>query len=448
MAKLKTVGTPALAAEYGPWAQSAWCIAAAFGTYFCVYLFRKPFSASTYDGADISIWGCQIGYKMLLVNAQVIGYTLSKFLGIKIIAELPPQRRIAGIVLLIAMAQAALLLFAVVPSPYNAICLFMNGLALGMTFGVVLAFLEGRRMTDLMMAALCASFILADGAAKSLGTYLLRWGVPDAWMPCVAGLIALAPMTIFVGMLTRVRAPSQADVALRSKRLPMNARQRWRFFWKYALGLSALLTMYTLITVLRSIRADYAPEIWSGLLGQKLKAPPAVFTTSETFVALAVMVANGLCFLIRDSRKAFYTALSIGAGGTLLICLSVVALRNGMLGGFAFMVLTGIGLYLPYVAIHTTIFERLIAITRDRGNLGYLMYLADAFGYLGYPIFLMLIRTFIPKPDFLQLFSTTAICLAIASLASIIVAGMYFRGMQPGMASETEIPAIAALEET
>jgi hypothetical protein len=28
--------------------------------------------------------------------------------------------------------------------------------------------------------------------------------------------------------------------------------------------------------------------------------------------------------------------------------------------------------------------ERLMAMTRDRGNIGYRMYLADAFGYLGY----------------------------------------------------------------
>ena len=48
------------------------------------------------------------------------------------------------------------------------------------------------------------------------------------------------------------------------------------------------------------------------------------------------------------------------------------------------MVLTGSGLYLPYVAAHTTLFERMMAMTRDRGNIGFLMYLADATGYLGY----------------------------------------------------------------
>ena len=53
------------------------------------------------------------------------------------------------------------------------------------------------------------------------------------------------------------------------------------------------------------------------------------------------------------------------------------------LGAFPFMVLTGLGLYLPYVLVHTTLFERLMAVTRDGGTLGFLMYLADSAGYLG-----------------------------------------------------------------
>ena len=54
--------------------------------------------------------------------------------------------------------------------------------------------------------------------------------------------------------------------------------------------------------------------------------------------------------------------------------------------------------------MHTTIFERLIAMTRDRGNLGYLMYLADAFGYLGY-VAVMLAHNVLGGPaNFSQLF--------------------------------------------
>ena len=185
--------------------------------------------------------------------------------------------------------------------------------------------------------------------------------------------------------------------------------------------------MFMLITVLRSIRSDYAAEIWSGLLGEKVATPPQVFTSSEIVVALMVMAANGLCFLIKDNGRAFFAGLSIGGFGTALVVASVAGLHYGLLDGFAFMVLVGIGLYLPYVAIHTTIFERLIAMTRDRGNLGYLMYLADAFGYLGYPVFMLLGKPFFGRITTLRFFAATCLAMALVSLACILLAAVYFR---------------------
>jgi hypothetical protein len=424
--------------EGGIWAMSAWSIIAAFGTYFCMYAFRKPFAVAKYE--HMVLWG--MDYKTVLVTAQVIGYTLSKFCGIKVIAEITRQRRIVGIFVLIAVAEAALLAFAVVPPPYNFICLFVNGLPLGMVFGMVLGFLEGRQVTELLAAGLCASFILADGATKSLGAYLLAWHVPEAWMPCTAGLIAVVPMAIFVWMLSRIPAPSAADVAQRTARVPMDGRQRWRFFWTYAPGLTTLLLMYMLITVLRSIRSDFAAEIWSGLLGKAVKTPPQAFATSEVVVALMVMLANGLCFLIKDSRTAFFTSLGIGACGTALVVACVAGMHYGLLDGFTFMVLVGIGLYLPYVAVQTTIFERLIAMTHERSNLGYLIYLADAFGYLGYPVFMLVQRYFEPKPDFLRLFAMTSTGMAIIAFGCLLFSGYYFRRVGVG---KTRGDAVASL---
>ncbi|MEZ6117261.1 MAG: DUF5690 family protein [Pirellulaceae bacterium] len=148
---------------------SAYCIVAAFGTYFCMYAFRKPFTAATYDGIEM----LGIGYKTVLVISQVLGYTISKFLGIKFVSEAEPHRRAIMILMLIGIAQAALLLFAIVPPPYNFVCLFINGLPLGMVFGLVLGFLEGRKMTELLTAGLCASFILSGGAVKSVGQWLI-----------------------------------------------------------------------------------------------------------------------------------------------------------------------------------------------------------------------------------------------------------------------------------
>ena len=84
------------------------------------------------------------------------------------------------IVTLIVAAEVALLLFALAPQRLHALCMFANGLSLGLVFGLVLGFLEGRRVTEALIAGLCASFILADGIMKSVGTWLLEPGCERA----------------------------------------------------------------------------------------------------------------------------------------------------------------------------------------------------------------------------------------------------------------------------
>ena len=399
------------------WVLSLWCLVAAFGTYACMYAFRKPFTAATYLEAPF-----YPGFKTWLVLAQVLGYTLSKFIGIKVIAEMSPERRAGALLGLIGIAEAALLLFGLVPPPWSVACLFLNGLPLGMVFGLVLGFLEGRKMTEAFVAGLCASFILADGFTKSAGAWLLQSGVDPQWMPFTTGLLFLPPLLLFLWMLQQIPPPSAADVAARSARSPMNRADRWAMFRRYAPGLVGLTVAYLLITVLRSMRADFAPEIWAAL-GVKVDA--GMFTRSELLVALGVLSVNGLIVVVRDNRRAFFLALSLAVAGLGLIGLTLMAHAAGQISAFTFIVVLGFGLYVPYVAVHTTIFERLIAITRDRGNIGYLMYLADAFGYLGY-VGVMLARNFGHGGAILPLFKTTAWVVTGLSVLSLLVATAFF----------------------
>jgi hypothetical protein len=402
-----------------PLALSAWCLVAAFGTYFCMYAFRKPFTAANY--ADESLWG--IGYKTILITAQVLGYTVSKFVGIKVIAEMRPQNRAAAILVLIGVAELALLAFGLVPPPYNCVCLFVNGLPLGMVFGLVLGFLEGRRQTEALTAGLCVSFIVSDGVTKSVGSYLLQRQCPVYWMPFATGLIFAPPLLVTVWMLTRIPAPSAEDVTARSERVPMDGGTRWRFFARYAVGLTALIAVYMLITVVRNIRGDFAPEIWSEL---GVRNQPEVFASSEMFVGIGVLLLNGLAVLVGNNRSAFGLAMAISLGGLGIIGAALFGQRTGTLPAFLFMVLLGLGLYLPYVAIHTTVFERLIAMTRDRGNIGYLLTLADAIGYLGYVGF-MLTWNLIDRPaHFLDFFLMTNGVVAAVCVVLLILCWRYF----------------------
>lgn len=215
---------------------------------------------------------------------------------------------------------------------------------------------------------------MADGFTKSVGAQLLGLGVSEQWMPFAAGVVFLLPLLGFAAMLRCIPEPSALDVAARSKREPMAREERSAFLRRHGLGLGLILVVYLLVTILRSLRADFAPELWAAL---GTKGQPGIFTRSELWVALGVVEANGLLVLVRDNRRAFFTALAMSASGLLLVGASIIGLRSAHLGAFEFMVMLGLGMYIPYVAVHTTVFERLIALTRDRANIGYLMYLSS-----------------------------------------------------------------------
>ena len=54
---------------------NTYCIAVAFGAYFCMYAFRKPFSVGVFEGqVDLPVLPA-IDYKILLIIFQVMGYT-------------------------------------------------------------------------------------------------------------------------------------------------------------------------------------------------------------------------------------------------------------------------------------------------------------------------------------------------------------------------------------
>ena len=363
------------------------CTAAAFGTYFCMYAFRKPFAVATYEGYEL--WG--IDYKVVLIVMQVLGYTLSKFSGIKIISEMTPQRRIGAILLFVGIAELALVLFGLIPPPYNFVCLFLNGLPLGLIWGLVFSFLEGRRFTELLGAGLCTSFILSSGAVKSVGKELMDgYGVPEFWMPAVTGLVFALPLIISVWLLAKVPPPTNADQRLRTARVPMDKSQRRAFFRQFALGIVVLVAIYAALNAYRDFRDNFAVEIWTAL---GYDDAPTIFTLSEIPIAVITLVTIAAMILIKDNRLAFWISQATVLFGAGLVGFATYGYESGVVHPVVWFIAVGLGMYLPYIAFHVMVFERLIAVSRRESNIGYLMYVADAFGYLG-SVAVMLFRDF------------------------------------------------------
>jgi hypothetical protein len=120
----------------------AYASIAAFSAYSCMYAFRKPFAAGHFTGLEFM----GFDYKTVIIIAQVLGYMLSKFIGIKVISEISWAKRPVLMVLFIGIAELALVLFALVSPPYNILFLFVNGLPLGMVWGIVYRFFYIREL--------------------------------------------------------------------------------------------------------------------------------------------------------------------------------------------------------------------------------------------------------------------------------------------------------------
>ncbi|MEO2015862.1 MAG: DUF5690 family protein [Fuerstiella sp.] len=412
--------------------------AAAFSVYFCMYAFRKPFTAGTFDGQEV--FG--LGLKTVLVLSQLSGYMLSKFIGVKIISEMPRSRRAVTLLALIGFAELALVGFAYLPTSAKVVMLFLNGLPLGLIFGIVLSYLEGRRQTEALAAGLCASFIVSSGIVKSVGRWLIvDHGVSEFHMPFMTGAMFLPPLFFSVWLLHKTPEPTIQDREIRSERKAMTGQQRRDFIRAYAPGLSMLLFVYIVLTITRTIRDDFGVEIWTSLGVQE---QPSVFARSETIVGIVATALNALAICFVRNVSALRAATVLMCTGFVVTIGAALAQWQGHVEPFAFMVACGIGLYLPYVAFHTTVFERIVAASRHSGNLGFLMYVADSLGYLGYAA-VVCMKMFGPEDvDILWFFRNMLFWGSAVSIGAIVWALVYFQRVFQAQHNEDEISDASA----
>jgi len=404
-----------------PLAFSLFAGTSAFSTYFAMYAFRKPFTAATFE--DVAGWDFALDYKVALVIAQVLGYALSKVIGIKVISEMDHSRRALAIVGLIGLSWLALIGFALAPAPWNVAALFLNGLPLGLIWGLVFSYVEGRRTSEVLGAILCASFILSSGVVKSVGKALLNAGVPDLWMPAATGLVFVPLLLISVLALSRIPPPNAADEAARIKRGPMDGPARADFLRVYGPGVALLVVAYVLFTAVRDLRDNFAAEIWSALgFGQTA----TIFTASELPVAVIALGALAAIMVVRDNLRALLVIHGIVILGAGLLGGATLAFQFELISPVVWMILSGAGLYMAYTPFNAMLFDRMIAATGRVGTAGFLIYLADASGYVG-SVALLLFRNFgVADMDWLSFFIAICYAAAVASLALVLASAVFF----------------------
>lgn len=391
-----------------------------FLAYTMIFGFRKSFTVATFDG--IEVWG--YSYKTILVIAQVLGYMLAKFYGIKYIAELKRSGRGIIILSMAGIAWLSWLGFALVPAPYNIIFLFINGFPLGMLWGVVFSYVEGRRGTDFIGAALAVSFIFASGFVRSAGGWLmLEFGVSEFWVPFFTAFLFAGPLLVFVALMEKIPAPDTNDELARMKRTSMDKNDRKKFIKQFLPGLIACILIYVFATIFRDIRDNFGAEMWKemGYFNQ-----PALFSKTETPISIAILILIGSMVMIKNSYKAFMYAHLFIAIGFIIAGLSTFLFLRSFLEPIFWMTLVGLGLYMVYIPFNSVFFERFIATFKFTGNVGFLIYLADSFGYIGSIGVLFSKEIFKIQLSWINFFSNSVIVLSIVGLILTAFSAWYF----------------------
>lgn len=407
--------------KHNGWILSLVAGIAAFGTYSCMYAFRKAFAAGTYAGTSF----IGIDYKMLLITAQVLGYMLSKFLGIRYVSGMKQERRSRSLLLLIGASWLSLLGFALVPAPYNLLFLFLNGIPLGMIWGLVFSYLEGRRNTELMGAIMSVSLVFASGFVKTIGRYLLQeHHVQEYWMPFVTGLIFVVPLALFVGLLQQIPAPTPEDKALRTERLPMTRKDRKQFISDFRPGIILIVMIYLLLTIARDMRDNFEVEIWTDL---GFGAQPSIFTRTDLPIALCVLLMMAVLIKVKDNLKAFVLVHYMIMSGLVIVLLGTLLFNNDYIGPVLWMSMAGLGLFMAYIPYNCIYFERMIASFRYTSNVGFVMYIADATGYLG-TVSVLFIKQFTSLHlSWLHFFKHSLVTVALLGIIGVAFSLIYFR---------------------
>jgi len=308
---------------------SVYAMLAAFSTYFCMYAFRKPFAVAKYNGMDFFSTGLTL--KSAFLISQIIGYTISKYLGCKYCSEISRRMQSRVLMAMIVVAELSLLAFAVLPENLKVLAIFVNGLPLGMVWGLVSRYLEGRKTAELLFAGLSCSYIVASSSVKTIGGWLMESGVPDFWMPVAIGAIFLLPYMVAVFFLNQLPLPSEEDETSRNKRTTMDSQDRMIFLKQFLLGMLMLMLLYFFLTAYRDFRDNYMPEIFAAM---GYPSEPTLFSKADWPVAFGIMVVMALLGLVKNHRRGVMAVFVVMLSGMILMGGATLLRDVGALHGF------------------------------------------------------------------------------------------------------------------
>lgn len=412
-----------------------WAGGTALLSYSLVYALRKPFTAASFEHVEFF----DLDYKVVVTISQILGYVISKLIGIKMISELKAEERFRFILMSVVMAEASLILFGLLSAPYNVAAMFLNGLSLGCMWGVIFSFIEGRRVTDILASLLGVSMVISSGMAKSAGLYVMNHlHVSEFWMPALIGAVAL-PLLLLLGyVLDKLPEPTNEDIAMKSQRETLNGKQRWELFRSFMPFLTMLFVANIAIVMLRDIKEDFLVNIID-----VSAFSPWLFVRIDGVVTMTILIFLGLMVLVKNNLKALSVLFGLIIIG--MIVMSVVSFGQGrwQLSPVTWLFIQSLCLYIAYLTFQTIFFDRFIACFKIKGNVGFFIVTTDFLGYTGTVLVLVLKEFCNPDLDWALFYNQFAGYVGIFCSITFVCSFVY---LHQRFRRETGVPVIR--EET
>lgn len=414
-----------------------WAGGAALLSYSLVYALRKPFTAATFDGME----AFGLDYKVLTTIIQILGYLIAKFVGIKLISELKKENRMKFILVSILVAELSLVMFGLLPAPYNIFAMFFNGLSLGCMWGVIFSFIEGRRTTDILASLLGISIVISSGVAKSVGLFVMNTlHVGEFWMPALIGAFALPLLALLGYVLNRLPQPTKEDIQEKSQRVTLDSKQRKELFINFLPVLILLFVANLMLVILRDIKEDFLVKIID-----MSEHSSWMFAQVDSIVTLIILALFGMMVFVKSNIKVLVILLSMVVAGTATMSFVSFNYDTLQLDTVTWLFVQSLSLYIAYLCFQSIFFDRFIACFKIKGNVGFFIVTIDFIGYTGTVLVLMFKEFFSTDINWLDFYNQMSgyvgIVCTVAFTCSIIYLVQRHRReelVRNGIAEETE----------
>ena len=114
------------------------------------------------------------------------------------------------------------------------------------------------------------------------------------------------------------------------------------------------------------------------------------------------------------------------AAGMILVGVANLLFQTEIISPLVWMTLVGVGLYLGYIPFNSIFFDRLIAAFKYVSTVGFIMYVADSFGYVGSIAVLVYKNFFQANLSWLEFFISGGYIMSVAGTILILVSMLYF----------------------